>query len=158
MKFMKSIVFITILLLLPVYCFSENSVTKQQNEETPVKVIDRLNYQVQIKQYNKDYPIVLYVVFKESIPLIDEIRKILRTEILSLTKTNKIKSDIIASAWFDNQVSEKLEKIELTKQYEALVFICDEKERRIVPFTEYIKYLKKKKEETENREKKDKQK
>ena len=70
-----------------------------------------------------------------------------------MANTEKQKNDIIASAWFDDQISDKLEKIELTKTYGTFVWISDEKERKIVNFIEYLKYLKKKKEEDKNKEK-----
>ena len=150
MKILSKIVFAVSLFLLPTVCFAENNNNSQQKEETSVKVIDRETYQVQIKQYKKDYPMVLYIVFKEETPLLDEIRKILRTELLTLTKTRKIENDIIASAWFDDQVSDNLEKIELAKKYGALVRIYDKEKKKdmgIVSFPEYLKYLKKKKDE-----------
>ena len=84
MNFLFKTFFVTLLLLLPVLSFSEKTDTTKQKEEIPIKVIDRENYQVQVKQYNKDYPIILYVVFKESTPLLDEIKKILKTEILAM--------------------------------------------------------------------------
>ena len=150
MKNLIITVFICFLFLLPVFSFAENTDTVKQEDKTSIKTIDRENYQVQIKQYNKDYPLILYVVFKEETPLLDEIKKILKTELLSLTKTKKTENDIIASAWFDDQVSDNLEKIELAKKYGAFVRIYDKekkKEAGIVTFPEYLKYLKKKKEE-----------
>ncbi len=143
-------IFIFALFILPTFCFAENS------EDVQIKTIDRENYQVQIKQYNKNYPLVLYVVFKEETPVIDEIKKILRTEIVTLTKTRKIEDDIIASAWFDDQISDNLEKIELEKNYGAFVRIYDKEKKKavgIVSFPEYLKYLKKKKEENKNKQK-----
>ena len=156
MKNLFKNIFIFSLFLLPAFCFAENENNSQKKEEVSVKVIDREDYQVQIKQYTKDYPWILYVVFKESTPLLDDIKKILRTELVSLTKTRKITSDIIASAWFDDQVSEDLEKIELTNKYGAFVRIYDKekkKEMGTVSFPEYLKYLKKKKEEDKNKNK-----
>ena len=150
MNFLFKTFFVTLLLLLPVLSFSEKTDTTKQKEEIPIKVIDRENYQVQVKQYNKDYPIILYVVFKESTPLLDEIKKILKTEILAMSKTKKIENDIVASAWFDDQVSDNLEKIELAKKYGAFVRIYDKEEKKsmgTVTFPEYLKYLKNKKEE-----------
>ncbi len=150
MNFLFKTFFVTLFLLLPVLSFSEKNDTTKQKEETSIKVIDRENYQVQVKQYNKDYPIILYVVFKESTPLLDEIKKILKTEILAMTKTKKIENDIVASAWFDDQVSDNLEKIELAKKYGAFVRIYDKEEKKsmgTVTFPEYLKYLKNKKEE-----------
>ena len=148
---MKSITkFFLTIFLLSVFCLPQNGFTAQQKDETPIKTIDRETYQVQIKQYNKDNPIILYVVFKESTPLLEEINKILKTEILSLAKTRKIENDIIASAWFDDQVSDNMEKIELTKKYGAFVRIYNKEEKKsagIVSFPEYLKYLKKKKDE-----------
>ncbi len=143
-------IFIFALFILPTFCFAENS------EDVQIKTIDRENYQVQIKQYNKNYPLILYVVFKEETPVIDEIKKILRTEIVTLTKTRKIEDDIIASAWFDDQISDNLEKIELEKNYGAFVRIYDKEKKKavgIVSFPEYLKYLKKKKEENKNKQK-----
>ncbi|WP_372520656.1 hypothetical protein [Candidatus Ruminimicrobiellum ovillum] len=150
MKNLFKSIFIFALFILPTFCFAENT------EDVQIKTIDRENYQVQIKQYNKEYPVILYVVFKESTPLLDEIRKILRTELVSLTKTRRIENDIVASAWFDNQVSDDLEKIELTNKYGAFVRIYDKekkKEAGTVSFPEYLKYLKKKKEEDKNKDK-----
>lgn len=150
MKNLFKNIFIFSLFILPTFCFAENT------EDVQIKTIDRENYQVQIKQYNKDYPVILYVVFKEATPLLDEIRKILRTELVSLTKTRRIDNDIVASAWFDTQVSDDLEKIELTNKYGAFVRIYDKekkKEAGIVSFPEYLKYLKKKKEDDKNKQK-----
>ena len=157
MKILSKIIIAVSLFLLPVICFAENGNSSQQKEETPIKVIDRETYQVQIKQYNKDNPMILYVVFKESTPLLADITKILKTEILTLTKTRKIENDIIASAWFDDQVSDNLEKIELAKKYGAFVRIYDKEKKKdvgIVNFQEYLKYLKKKKEDKNNPKKK----
>lgn len=154
MKKLSKIIFTISLFLLPTVCFAENNNNSQQKEETSVKVIDRETYQVQIKQYKKDYPMVLYIVFKEETPLLDEIKKILRTELLTLTKTRKIENDVVASAWFDDQVSDNLEKIELAKKYGALVRIYNKekkKEMGIVTFPEYLNYLKKKKEENKKK-------
>lgn len=156
MKILVKSVFIISLFILPTFCFSENENSSQKKEEVSVQVIDREDYQVQIKQYNKDYPWILYVVFKESTPLLDDIKKILKTELVSLTKTRKIASTIIASAWFDDQISEDLEKIEIANKYASFVRIYDkEKKKEIgtVSFPEYLKYLKKKKEEDKNKNK-----
>ena len=136
---------------MPALCFCEEKAQELFSEKT----LEREEYSVQIKQYKPEYPIILYVVFKESTPLLSSITKILKTEILILTNTEKTNNDIIASAWFDDRVSDKLEKIELTKTYGAFVWINDEKERKIVNFNEYLKYLKKKKEEDKNKEKLD---
>ena len=150
MKNLFKNIFIFSLFILPTFCFAENT------EDVQIKTIDRENYQVQIKQYNKEYPVILYVVFKEATPLLDEIKKILRTELVSLTKTRRIDNDIVASAWFDNQVSDDLEKIELTNKYGAFVRIYDKekkKEAGTVSFPEYLKYLKKKKEDDKSKQK-----
>ena len=150
MKNLFKNIFIFSLFILPTFCFAENT------EDVQIKTIDRENYQVQIKQYNKEYPVILYVVFKEATPLLDEIRKILRTELVSLTKTRRIDNDIVASAWFDNQISDDLEKIELTNKYGAFVRIYDKEKKKevgTVSFPEYLKYLKKKKEDDKNKQK-----
>ena len=150
MKNLFKNIFVFSLFILPTFCFAENT------EDVQIKTIDRENYQVQIKQYNKEYPVILYVVFKEATPLLDEIKKILRTELVSLTKTRRIDNDIVASAWFDNQISDDLEKIELTNKYGAFVRIYDKekkKEAGTVSFPEYLKYLKKKKEDDKSKQK-----
>ena len=150
MKNLFKNIFVFSLFILPTFCFAENT------EDVQIKTIDRENYQVQIKQYNKEYPVILYVVFKEATPLLDEIKKILRTELVSLTKTRRIDNDIVASAWFDNQVSDDLEKIELTNKYGAFVRIYDKEKKKevgTVSFPEYLKYLKKKKEDDKNKQK-----
>ncbi|MCR4662753.1 MAG: hypothetical protein K5622_02550 [Endomicrobiaceae bacterium] len=154
MKNFVKIISITMLFLLPVISFAEDYTIVKKEDNSSVKIIDRENYQVQIKQYNKNYPMILYVVFKEDTPLLEEIKTILKTEILTLTKTKNIENDIVASAWFDNQVSDNLEKIELAKKYGAFVRIYDKKKKKslgIVTFPEYLKYLKKKKEEDKNK-------
>ena len=156
MKILLGIIFIFSLFLLPIICFAENTNDNKQEENSLIKTIDRENYQVQIKQYNKDYPLVLYVVFKESTPLLDEIKKILKTELLTMIKTKKIEDDIIASAWFNDQISDNLEKIELANKYGAFVRIYDKEEKKevgIVTFNEYLKYIRKKKEEEKKKEK-----
>lgn len=184
MNFLIRFIFTIIFFMFPIFCFCENNNIQREFEENNTKVIDRETYQVQIKQYDKDYPMVLYIVFKELTPLPDEIRKILRTELLTFAKTeieptlkdssqtkkkenqNKtktgletIKKVVIASAWFDDQVSENLEKIELTKKYGAFVWLYDETDKaKIFTFEEYLKYLKKKKEDFKKKEKTEKDK
>ena len=157
MMFIKRIICIFLFFVFPVCCIAEEiTINNKDTEKVHVETIEREGYKVQIKQYDKSYPLIIYVIFKESTPVLSQITKILKTEILTLTKTRKIENTIIASAWFDDQVSDNLEKIELTKKYGALVRIYDKEEKKevgIVPFTEYLKYLKKKKEEDKNKEK-----
>ncbi len=155
MKNLFKSIFIVSLFMLPTICFAENENNSPKKEDVSVKVIDREDYQVQIKQYNKDYPVALYVIFKEATPLLEEIKKILKTELVSLTKTSRINSDIIASAWFDDQISDDLEKIEITNKYASFVRIYDKEKKKevgTVSFPEYLKYLKKKKDEKKNKE------
>ena len=147
-----------VIFLFPVISLCQN----EQQEEQPVqqqvqlqqksslekyilKVIDRENYTVQIKRYGQRYPIVLYVIFKDSTPLLDEISKIIKTEMLYYVNTENVKDTIIGSARFDDRVSDNLEKIELTKNYGAFVFMHDAKGGQIIKFPDYLKYLKKKK-------------
>ena len=201
MKVLTKLLLIVIILTLTTFCFCENNAKEQEVMESVVvendiKIIDRENYQVQIKQYDKEYPIILYVVFKESTPLINEIRKILREELLIFAKTEEeekqkekdsknkkeerqnksetnkegeqnkiekkigletIKRVVIASAWFDDNISESLEKIELTKKYGAFVWLYDEIDKdNIFTFEEYLKYLKNKKEIFKKKEKMEK--
>ena len=148
MNFFIKIFVIVSLFMLPAFCFAEDEKPVKVQEKISPRVIDRENYKVQIKQYDKNYPIVLYVVFKESTPLLDKIKKILKTEILTFTKTNPTENIVIASAWFDDQVSDELEKIELSSSYGAFVRIYDRQKKKdiIKTFSEYLQYLKKKQE------------
>ena len=71
MNFIKKnfFIFIIILFMLPVLCFCE----EQKQELVFEKDIDREEYLVKIKQYKQEYPLILYVVFKESVPLLNSI-------------------------------------------------------------------------------------
>lgn len=140
MNFMIKCLVIVSLMLFPIYSFSE-----EQN--VPIKIIERDDYKIQVKRYDKKYPVVMYVVFKDSVPVLSEINKILKTELLTYVNSENIKDTVIISAWFDDQVSDKLEKIELTKNYGAYVFFSDEKGKQVLTFSDYLKYLKKKKDE-----------
>ena len=133
---------LAILFALPCICFAEQSI-----QNVPVKVIEKEEYNIQIKQYDKKYPVIMYVVFKDSVPVLSELNKILKTELLTYVNSENIKDTVIISAWFDDQVSDNLEKIELTKTYGAYVSYTNERGRHIVPFSDYLKYLKKKKED-----------
>ena len=54
MKNLFKSIFIVSLFMLPTICFAENENNSPKKEDVSVKVIDREDYQVQIKQYNKD--------------------------------------------------------------------------------------------------------
>ena len=133
----------TIVLSANLLCYAQDFVLQEKNIDTKnmfySNVIDRENYKIILKQYSKQYPMALYVVFKEATPLISEIQKILRTELLTISKTVNSKT-IIASAWFDDQVSDNIEKIELSTRNSAFVWVGNQK--TIKSFPEYIKYLK----------------
>ena len=133
----------TIVLSANLLCYAQDFVLQEKNIDTKnmfySNVIDRENYKIILKQYSKQYPMALYVVFKESTPLISEIQKILRTELLTISKTVSSKT-IIASAWFDDQVSDNIEKIELSTRNSDFVWVGNQK--NIKSFPEYIKYLK----------------
>lgn len=117
-----------------------------------ITTVERKTYNVQIKQYDKKYPVIAYIIFKNEIPLLDNVKKILRTELLIMSKKYGMKNNIIASAWFDNKISGKLEKIELSKNYSAFIWVSN-KEKTIMAFNDYINYLKKKKEKERKKEK-----
>lgn len=86
MKFNLFILF-TILFLINGFIFAEDEKIIQQKDQTAnIKVIERENYTVQIKQYRKDYPVVLYIIFKESVPASDEIRNLLYKELRITSK------------------------------------------------------------------------
>jgi len=116
-----------------------------EEEAVNIKVINKENYQLQIKQYDKDYPVVLYVVFKQSTPLLSSINKILKQEIISLSKKEGAKNNIIASAWFEHENDEnnELEKIKLNSQYSAFVWVKEKK--TVMTFYDYLQFLKKEK-------------
>ena len=134
----------TIILVANFFCYAAEFVLQEKNVDTKNmfynNVIDRENYQIMLKQYSKEYPMALYVVFKEYTPLISEIQKILRTELLTISKTVNANTNIIASAWFDDQISDNIEKIELSTRNSAFVWVGNQK--TIKTFPEYIKYLK----------------
>ena len=71
---------------------------KNTVEDVQVTVKDRDNYQVQIKQYSKEYPVVIYVIFKQTTPPLNNIIQILKQEIMSMSKKEGLKNNIIASA------------------------------------------------------------
>ena len=94
----------------------------------------------------------MYVVFKDSVPILSELNKILKTELLTYVNTENIKDTVIISCWFNDQVSDNLEKIEFNRNYGAYVFYTDEKGKQVVTFVDYIKYLKKKKEDEKKKQ------
>jgi len=133
--------------ILLVFCFTVFGFTNEN-----ITTVERKTYNVQIKQYDKKYPVIAYIIFKNEIPLLDNVKKILRTELLIMSKKYGMKNNIIASAWFDNKISGKLEKIELSKNYSAFIWVSN-KEKTIMAFNDYINYLKKKKEKERKKEK-----
>ena len=141
----------TLLFMMNGFIFAENEKIIQQKDETAnVKTIERQNYTVQIKQYRKDYPVVLYIIFKESAPASDEIRNLLYKELRITTKKEGLNSDIIASAWIDDTTSESLTKIDLTEGSSAFVWVS--KEKKIMSFADYIKFLKKQKKDKKTKD------
>ncbi|WP_413854140.1 hypothetical protein [Candidatus Ruminimicrobium bovinum] len=112
-------------------------------EDVKITVKDKDNYQVQIKQYSKEYPVVIYVVFKQSTPLLNGIIQILKQEIMSMSKKEGSKNNIIASAWFDDEHSDVLEKINLTSKYGAFIWVKEKK--YVMNFYDYMQLLKREK-------------
>ncbi len=119
-----------------VFCFTLNIFANE--------IIERKNYTVQIKQYDSQYPVAAYIIYKGDIPVLDEVKKTLRKELLIMSKKQGAKNNIIASAWADNKATGKPEKIELSKNYSSFVWVSG-KQRTIMTFTDYVNYLKKKK-------------
>ena len=146
MKF--KLLFVIIFLFYSVISFCDQ---KQQNvennvnnvEDVKITVKDRDNYQVQIKQYSKEYPVVIYVIFKQTTPPLDNIMQILKQEIMSMSKKEGLKNNIIASAWFDDEHSDELEKINLTSKYGAFIWIYNKK--TVMNFYDYMQFLKREK-------------
>ena len=146
MKF--KLLFVIIFLFYSVISFCDQ---KQQNiennvnnvEDVKITVKDRDNYQVQIKQYSKEYPVVIYVIFKQTTPPLDNIMQILKQEIMSMSKKEGLKNNIIASAWFDDEHSDELEKINLTPKYGAFIWVYNKK--TVMNFYDYMQFLKREK-------------
>lgn len=144
-------IFFTILFLTNGFIFAEDEKIIQKKDQTAnIKVIERENYTVQIKQYRKDYPVVLYIIFKESAPVSDEIRNLLHKELRIISKKEGFHNDIIASAWTDDTISETLTKIDLSQSSSAFVWVS--KEKKIISFSDYIKFLKKQKKDKKNKD------
>jgi len=122
-----------------------DEIVKNDNavEDVKITVKDKDNYQVQIKQYSKEYPVVIYVVFKQSTPLLNGIIQILKQEIMSMSKKEGSKNNIIASAWFDDEHSDVLEKINLTSKYGAFIWVKEKK--YVMNFYDYMQLLKREK-------------
>jgi len=123
----------------------QNKDITADTEDVKIKVIDKENYRLQIKQYDKDYPVVVYVVFKRSTPLLNNINQILKQELISLSKKEGVKNNIIASAWFepDNDENNELEKIKLTPKYSSYIWVKEKK--YVMTFYDYLQFLKKEK-------------
>lgn len=128
----------------------DEKIVQQKDETTNIKTIERQNYNVQIKQYKKDYPVVLYIVFKEAVPVSDEIKNLLYKELRILSKKEGLKNDIIASAWINDTISETLTKIDLSEGSSAFVWVS--KEKKIISFADYLKFLKKQKRDKKNKD------
>ncbi|MDD5021422.1 MAG: hypothetical protein PHR82_04680 [Endomicrobiaceae bacterium] len=131
-----------------VFAQEEEKIVQQKDETSNIKIIERQIYQVQIKQYRKDYPVVLYIVFKEEIPASDEIKNLLYKELRTISKKEGSNNNIIASAWIDDGTSETLTKIDLSEGSSAFVWIS--KEKKIMSFSDYLKFLKKQKKDKKN--------
>lgn len=116
-----------------------------EEEAVNIKIINKENYQLQIKQYAKEYPVVVYVVFKQSTPLLTNINQILKQELISMAKKEGAKNNIIASAWFEFETDEynELEKINLTPKYSSYIWVKEKK--YIMNFFDYLQFLKKEK-------------
>ena len=141
---MNSKIFVSVLSLLlfiSIACFAQPVLQEKNTDKLFYgNTIDREDYQIILKQYAKKYPMVLYVVFKENTPSIPEIQQILKKELLTISKTVGNNTNIIASAWFDDQISDNIEKIELSTKNSAFVWVSNQK--TIKTFPEYIRYLK----------------
>ena len=146
MNFRNCLLSTILVLFVSVSCFAQDAVFQAKNSGEKMfytNTIEREGYQVLLKQYSKEYPMALYVIYKEFTPLVSEIQKTLKKELLTISKTVSKDVVIIASAWFDDQISEEIEKIELSTRNSAFVWVGGE-EKTIKSFPDYIKYLKEK--------------
>ena len=144
MNFRNCLLSTILVLFVSVSCFAQDAVFQAKNSGEKMfytNTIEREGYQVLLKQYSKEYPMALYVVYKEYTPFISEIQKTLRKELLTISKTIDKNTVVIASAWFDDQISDELEKIELSTRNSAFVWVGAE-EKTIKTFPDYMKYLK----------------
>ena len=122
------------------FSFEQEKIILKKDDSGIIRKIEKQNYSVHIKQYNKDYPVVLYVILKQQ-PSNEEVKNILYKELKIISKKEGISSNIIASAWVSDNTSESITKIELSEKSSAFVWMS--KEKKILPFNDYIKYLKK---------------
>jgi len=148
MKF-KLLLFLSFLLFANLSFCDENlqKTDADNTDNVKIKLVNKEKYQLQIKQYDKDYPVVVYVVFKNSTPLLSSINQILKQELISMSKKEGIKNNIIISAWFehedDNDIENKMEKINLTPKYGA--FVWEKEKKTVMTFPDYLQFLKKEK-------------
>jgi hypothetical protein len=114
-----------------------------------IKTAERSNYKIEIKQYKKDYPVVLYLIFGTEIPSAGDIKNLIYKELKISAKKEGASNNIIASAWSDDGISDNLTKIELSDNSSAFVWLS--KEKQIMSFAEYLKFLKKQKKDKKNK-------
>ncbi len=122
------------------YEYEQEKIILKKDDSGIIRKIEKQNYSVHIKQYNKDYPVVLYVILKER-PSNEEVKNMLYKELKLISKKEGASSNVIASAWISDSASEMITKIELSEKSGAFVWIS--KEKRILSFNDYVKYLKK---------------
>jgi hypothetical protein len=133
------------------FVFGETEKIIQPKDYTAdIKTAERQNYKVETKQYKKDYPTVLYIIFTAEIPSSNEIKNLLYKELKISSKKEGVANNIIASAWIDDSTSDTLTKIELSEGSSAFVWVA--KEKKIMSFSDYLKFLKKQKKDKKNKD------
>lgn len=135
---------ILILIFLMQTAFSPFCFCQEKSADANIRIIEKENYIIQIKQNEKNYPKVLYVIFKETYPDLESARKILKAELLSLAKKENKEINIISSAWFDDGKSDVLQKIKFSEKYGSLLWV-GAKTKSVMTFPEYLDFLKKEK-------------
>ncbi len=139
MKYRILILSFLMQIVLSSFCFCE-----EKSNGANIKIIEKESYVIQIKQNEKKYPKVLYVIFKDIYPDVESVKKILKAELLSLAKKENKEINIIASAWFNDGKTDALQKIKLSEKYGSLVW-AGSKTKSVMTFPEYLNFLKKEK-------------
>lgn len=114
-----------------------NTIQIQSNE-----YIENTDYFVKVEKKSPELVNVMHIQFTLLVPNKDDAGKILKNHLLKYGKS--VKKNVLGSIWYKNIENKQFVKLSLDDKYSTLVWV--EKEKKIIPFTEYVKYLKKQKE------------